>query len=84
MSENTYLEQYIARVHNLLNDWLMESLKEVKNPKNERQIKNIHRFIDYLENAGTKLELYQKVNIELMLINVEQMNFLKLKLGLFD
>ena len=51
----------------------MESLKEVKNPKNERQIKNIHRFIDYLENAGTKLELYQKVNIELMLINVEQM-----------
>ena len=69
MIENTYLEQYITREHNVP-DWLIESLKKLKDPKNERQIKKIHRFIDYLENTGTKLELYQKVNIELMLINI--------------
>ena len=44
--------------------------EKLKDTKNERQIKKIHRFIDYLENTGTKLELYQKVNIELMLINI--------------
>ena len=44
--------------------------EKLKDPKNERQIKKIHRFIDYLENTRTKLELYQKVNIELMLINI--------------
>ena len=44
--------------------------EKLKDQKNERQIKKIHRFIDYLENTGTKLELYQKVNIELMLINI--------------
>ena len=73
MIENTYLEQYITREHILprnVPDWLMESLKKLKDPKNERQIKKIHRFIDYLENTRTKLELYQKVNIELMLINI--------------
>ena len=73
MIENTYLEQYITREHTLprnVPDWLMESLKKLKDPKNERQIKKIHEFIDYLENTGTKLELYQKVNIELMLINI--------------
>ena len=26
--------------------WLMESLKKLKDPKNERQIKKIHEFID--------------------------------------
>ena len=44
--------------------------EKLKDQKNERQIKKIHRFIDYLENTRTKLELYQKVNIELMLINI--------------
>ena len=64
----TYLEQYITREHILprnVSDWLME----LKDPKNERQIKKIHEFIDYVENKGEKLLLYQKVNIELMLIN---------------
>ena len=73
MIENTYLEQYITRERILprnVSDWLMESLKKLKDPKNERQIKKIHEFIDYLENTGTKLEPYQKVNIELMLINI--------------
>ena len=73
MIENTYLEQYITRAHilprNVL-DWLMESLKKLKDPKNERQIKKIHEFIDYVENKRGKLLLYQKVNIELMLINI--------------
>ena len=68
MIENTYLEQYITREHILPRN-VSDSLKKLKDPKNERQIKNIHRFIDYLENVGTKLKLYQKVNIELMLIN---------------
>ena len=44
--------------------------EKLKDPKNERQIKKIHRFIDYLENTGTKLELYQKVTLESMLINI--------------
>ena len=72
MIENTYLEQYITREHILprnVPDWLMESLKKLKDPKNERQIKKIHEFIDYVENKKGKLLLYQKVNIELMLIN---------------
>ena len=56
-----------------LHDCFIESLKEVKNPKYERQIKNIHAFIDYFEKAGTKLSLYQKATLELLLINVEQM-----------
>ena len=64
----TYLEQYITRAHilphNVL-DWLME----LKDPKNERQIKKIHEFIDYVENKKGKLLLYQKVNLELMVIN---------------
>ena len=53
MIENTYLEQYITRAHILprnVPDWLMESLKKLKDPKNERQIKKIHEFIDYVEN----------------------------------
>ena len=73
MIENTYLEQYITREHILprnVSDWLMESLKKLKDPKNERQIKKIHEFIDYVENKKGKLLLYQKVNIELMLINI--------------
>ena len=64
----TYLEQYITRAHILprnVHDWLME----LKDPKNERQIKKIHEFIDYVENKGKKLLLYQKVNLELMVIN---------------
>ena len=68
----TYLEQYITRAHILprnVPDWLMEPLKKLKDPKNERQIKKIHEFIDYVENKMGKLLLYQKVNIELMLIN---------------
>ena len=72
MIENTYLEQYITREHILprnVPDWLMEALKKLKDPKNERQIKKIHEFIDYVENKRGKLLLYQKVNIELMLIN---------------
>ena len=56
-----------------LHDRLIELLKEVKEPKYEKQIKNIHAFIDYFEKAGTKLSLYQKATLELMLINVEQM-----------
>lgn len=56
-----------------LHDWLMEALKEAKNPKYERQIKNIHASIDYFEKAGTKLSLHQKATLELLLINVEQM-----------
>ena len=73
MIENTYLEQYITREHILprnVPNWLMESLKKLKDPKNERQIKKIHEFIDYVENKKGKLLLYQKVNIELMLINI--------------
>ena len=76
MSENTYLEQYITRAYILprnVHDWLMEQLKKLKDPKNERQIKKIHEFIDYVENKWGKLLMYQKVYIELMLINVEQM-----------
>ena len=72
MIENTYLEQYITREHILprnVPDWLTESLKKLKDPKNKRQIKKIHEFIDYVENKKGKLLLYQKVNIELMLIN---------------
>ena len=34
-----------------LPDWLMESLKKVKDKKNERQIKKIHELIDYVENT---------------------------------
>ena len=72
MIENTYLEQYITRAHILPRnapDWLMESLKKLKDPKNERQIKKIHEFINYVENKGEKLLLYQKANLELMVIN---------------
>lgn len=68
----TYLEQYITRAHILprsVPDWLMESLKRLKDPKNERQVKKIHEFIDYVENKRGKLLLYQKVNLELMVIN---------------
>ena len=68
----TYLEQYITREHMLprnVPDWLMESLKRLKDPKNERQVKKIHEFIDYVENKRGKLLLYQKVNLELMVIN---------------
>ena len=64
----TYLEQYITRAHILprnVPDWLME----LKDPKNERQIKKIHEFIDYVENKKGKLPLYQKANFELMVIN---------------
>lgn len=71
MSENTYLEQYINLNPILprnLHDWLVEALKELKNQKYERQIKKIHELIDYVENEGEKLALYQKVNIELLVI----------------
>lgn len=64
----TYLEQYITRAHILPRnalDWLME----LKDSKNEKQIKKIHEFIDYVENKRGKLLLYQKVNLELMVIN---------------
>lgn len=64
----TYLEQYITRAHILprsVSDWLTE----LKDPKNERQIKKIHEFIDYVENKNGKLLLYQKANLELMVIN---------------
>ena len=40
--------------------------REIERPEERKT----DRFIDYLENTGTKLELYQKVNIELMLINI--------------
>ena len=76
MSEYTYLEQYMnldPMLPRHLHDWFIELLKEVKEPKYERQIKNIHAFIDYFEKAGTKLSLYQKATLELLLINVEQM-----------
>lgn len=76
MSEYTYLEQYTDLDHMIprhLHDRLIELLKEVKNPKYERQIKDMHAFIDYFEKAGTKLSLYQKATLELLLINVEQM-----------
>lgn len=76
MSENTYLEQYIAQAHILphkLNDRLMESLKEVKDPKNERRIKKIHNYINYIENNGEKLTLYQKASFEIMVINYKYM-----------
>ena len=69
MIENTYLEQYITREHILPRN-VPDSLKKLKDPKNERQIKKIHEFIDYVENKKGKLLLYQKVNIELMLINI--------------
>ena len=60
----TYLEQYINQMilPRYLRDWLME----LKDPKNERQIKKIHEFIDYVENKGKKLPLYQKAFLELM------------------
>ena len=64
----TYLEQYITRAHILprgVSNWLME----LKDPKNEKQIKKIHEFIDYVENKEAKLLLYQKANLELMVIN---------------
>ena len=76
MSEYTYLEQYMNLEPILprhLHDGLIELLKEVKEPKYERQIKNIHAFVDYFEKAGTKLSMYQKVILELRLINGEQM-----------
>lgn len=76
MSENTYLEQYINLDPILprnLHDLFVEALKEVKDQKNERQIKTIHEVIDYVENEGTKLELYQKVILEVLVINDEHM-----------
>lgn len=71
MSEHTYLEQYIVRTHILPRsapDWLMESLKKVKDPKNERRIKNLHKFIEYTEKTSGKLALYQKAYLEMAVV----------------
>ena len=71
MSENTYLEQYISLNHILsfdLNDRLMKALKEVKDPMNKERIKKAHEYIDYFESNVEKLELYQKVKFELMVV----------------
>ena len=72
MNENTYLEQYINRDPILsrdLHDWLIDALKEMKKRKYKRKIKKIHKFINYAENNGAELELYQKVIFEIMVIN---------------
>ena len=75
MNENTYMEQYINQVilPRYLRDWLMEALKEVKDQKNAGLLKRVHELIDHVEKSGTKLYLYQKATLELLLINVEQM-----------
>ena len=76
MSEYTYLEQYMNLEPILprhLHDGLIELLKEVKEPKYERQIKKIHEFIDYVENKRGKLLLYQKVFLELMVTDDKYM-----------
>lgn len=68
MNENTYLEQYINQVilPRYLRDWLMEALKEVKDQKNAGKLKRVHELIDYVENKGKKLHLYEKAFLELM------------------
>ena len=72
MSENTYLEQYLNQVilPRYLHDWLMKSLKEMKGQKNAGKLKRVHKFIDYVDkNEETNLEMYQKVILEITLLN---------------
>lgn len=75
MNENTYLEQYINQVilPCYLRDWLMVALKEVKYQKNAGKLKSVHKYIDYVENKGKKLPLYEKVFLELMVTNEKYM-----------
>ena len=75
MNENTYLEQYINQVilPCYLRDWLMVALKEVKDQKNAGRLNRIHKFIDYVENKGKKLPLYEKGFLELMVTNDKYM-----------
>lgn len=75
-NKNTYMEQYISlnRVPFFnLNEKLMKALKEINDPINERRIKKAHEFIDYYENNVRKLELYQKVILEIMAVRGEHM-----------
>lgn len=70
-NKNTYIEQYISLNRVLpfnLNEKLMKALKEIKDPINEGRIKKAHELIDYYENNVKKLELYQKVIFEIMVV----------------
>ena len=73
MSKYTYLEQYInldLPHPNNLSDLFVEELKKMKSKKNKRLIKKIDKFIDYVDkNEETNLELYQKVILEITLLN---------------
>ena len=73
MSKYTYLEQYInldLPHPNNLSDRFVEELKKMKSKKNKRLIKKIDKFIDYVDkNEETNLELYQKVILEITLLN---------------
>ena len=73
MSKYTYLEQYInldIPHPNNLSDLFVEELKKMKSKKNKRLIKKIDKFIDYVDkNEETNLELYQKVILEITLLN---------------
>lgn len=70
-NKNIYIEQYIGLNRALpfyLNERIMKALKEIKDPMNDEQIKKAHEFIDYYENNVRKLELYQKVILEIMAV----------------
>ena len=73
MSKYTYLEQYInldLPHPNNLSELFVEELKKMKSKKNKRLIKKIDKFIDYVDkNEETNLELYQKVILEITLLN---------------
>lgn len=75
MSKYTYLEQYInldLPLPNNLSDQFVEELKKMKSKKNKILIKKIHKFIDYVDkNEETNLELYQKVILEVTLLNIK-------------
>lgn len=51
----------------------MEALNEVKEQKNAGQLKKVHELIDRVEKLGKKLTLYEKVFLELMVINHKYM-----------
>lgn len=70
-NKNTYIEQYIGLNRALpfyLNERIMKASKEIKDPMNDEQIKKVHEIIDYYENNVKKLELYQKVIFEIMVV----------------
>lgn len=74
MNKYTYLEQYInldLPYPHYLQDRFAEELKKMKSKKNKRLIKKIHKFIDYVDNEETNLELYQKAILEVMLLDIK-------------